>query len=103
MRAAYSRVRDAYSRVRDVYSKVRDTYSRVRDAYSRVNLMSLLGSLWAYEGGFGVTIGSLRADRHRMALVVPIVWLRVRPKRVPNQKILISAKDFDCQENHEGS
>ena len=59
--------------------------------------MPLLGSLLAYEGDFGVTLGSLRAYRRRFACLIHIMSPCVRSKRVQKQKVLIFAKDFACQ------
>ena len=64
--------------------------------------MSVLGSLLAYEGGFGLTLGSLWAYRRRMALVMPIVPPCVRHQRVHKQEILIFANYFACPRRAQG-
>ena len=61
-----------------------------------------MGSLLAYEGDFGLTLGSLWADKGRMVLVMPIVSPCVRPKRVHEQEITIFAKDFACPKRVQG-
>ena len=74
--------------------------------------MSLLGSLLAYVGHFGVTLGSLwghfgvtlgplRAYRRRFARLMHIISPCVRSKRVQKQKVFIFAKDFACQRSPE--
>ena len=76
--------------------------------------MSLLGSLLAYEGHFGVTLGSLWRHfgislgslwtyRRRFACLMHIISPYVRSKRVQKQKVLIFAKDFAFQNGPGGA
>ena len=64
-------------------------------------MTSLLGSLLAYEGDFGVTLGSLWTYRRRFARLMHIISPCVRSKRAHKQEIHVLPTFFAFQGSHE--